>query len=155
LGNHDSILMVPELESMGIRVLLNESVAIRRAQAAIHLAGIDDAHYYRADDIPQARCAIPSGAVSILLSHTPEIFRQAAQAGFDVLLCGHTHGGQVCLPGGIPLTIDSDCPRRLAAGPWRHGAMQGYTSRGTGTSIVEVRLNCPPEITLHRLVRQR
>ena len=154
LGNHDSIRMVPELEDMDIRVLLNESLTIERGGGSIHLAGIDDAHYYRVDNIEQSARGIPHDAVSILLSHTPEVFRQAAHAGFDVFLCGHTHGGQICLPGGIPLTIDADCPRRLAAGPWRHGAMQGYTSRGVGTSIVEVRFNCPPEITLHRLSRQ-
>ncbi len=153
LGNHDSIRMVPALEAMGIHVLLNEAVPLRRGGASIHLAGIDDAHYYRVDDIERTARAVPPEAVSILLSHTPEIFRQAARAGFDVLLCGHTHGGQICLPGGFPLTIDSDCPRRLAAGPWRHGALRGYTSRGAGTSIVEVRFNCPPEITLHRLTR--
>lgn len=134
LGNHDSITMVPGLEEMGIRVLLNESVAVERGGARIHLAGIDDAHYHQAHDIRRALRGVPRGGVSILLSHTPEVYREAADSGADVLLCGHTHGGQICLPGGIPLTIDSDCPRHLAAGRWHHGRMQGYTSRGAGTS---------------------
>jgi predicted MPP superfamily phosphohydrolase len=153
LGNHDSIRMVPELEDMGIKMLINESIVIEREGAAIFVAGIDDAHYYRVDNIEKAAQGIPDEAVSVLMSHTPEIYLQAAHAGFDVFLCGHTHGGQICLPGGIPLTLDSRCPRYLGAGPWRHKQMLGYTSVGAGASIVEVRLNCPPEITLHVLRR--
>lgn len=151
LGNHDSIRMVPELEDMGIRVLLNEAVSIEQGAASIQLAGIDDAHYYRVDNIEKAADSIPVEAVSLLLSHTPEVYLQAAHAGFDVLLCGHTHGGQICLPGGVPLTLDASCPRRIGSGPWAHNGMQGYTSVGAGASIVEVRLNCLPEITLHHL----
>jgi predicted MPP superfamily phosphohydrolase len=151
LGNHDTIRMVPELEAMGIQMLLNESVAIEHRGEIIHLAGIDDAHYYRVDNIEKAAEGIPLSSVAILLSHTPEIYRQAAHAGFDLLFCGHTHGGQICLPGGFPLTLDARCPRRLGSGAWRHARMQGYTSAGAGTSIVEVRINCQPEITLHTL----
>jgi len=80
LGNHDTIRMVPGLEQMAIRVLLNESEAILRGNERIHLAGIDDAHFYRADNIEKAAAGIPHGAFSILLSHTPEIYRQAAHA---------------------------------------------------------------------------
>jgi predicted MPP superfamily phosphohydrolase len=149
LGNHDTIRMVPALEAMGIVMLLNESVAIERNHQKIHLAGIDDAHHYRTDNIEKAASAIPQDSYSILLSHTPEIFRQAAHAGFDLLLGGHTHGGQICLPGGIPLTLDADLPRSLGAGPWVYRTMAGYTSVGTGSSVVFARFNCPPEITLH------
>jgi hypothetical protein len=151
LGNHDSIRMVPGLEALDIRVLLNESVAIRRRGAELHLAGIDDAHHYRLHDLEKARSGIPPNAPSILLSHTPETYRHAAAAGFDLMLSGHTHGGQICLPGGFPLIIDAECPRRFAKGAWRFERMAGYTSVGSGSSIVEVRLNCPPEVTLHRL----
>ena len=151
LGNHDTIRMVPELEDMGIRMLLNESEALVRGDNRIYLAGIDDAHYYRVDNIEKAAAEIPTGAFSILLSHTPEIYRQAAHAGFDLLLSGHTHGGQICLPGSIPITLDSVLPRRMGSGPWSYGGMAGYTSVGVGSSIVPVRINCPPEITLHRL----
>lgn len=153
LGNHDTIQMVPGLEAMGIRMLLNECAAIARGDQRIHLAGIDDAHYFRVDNIEKAGSGIPEGEFSILLSHTPEIYRQAAHAGFDLLLSGHTHGGQICLPGSIPITLDSVLPRRLGAGAWRHHRMAGYTSVGAGSSIVAVRLNCPPEITLHHLRR--
>jgi predicted MPP superfamily phosphohydrolase len=151
LGNHDTIRMVPGLEEMGIRMLLNESEAIVRGGQRIHLAGIDDAHYYRADNIEKAASQIPQHEFSILLSHTPEIYRQAAHADFKLLLGGHTHGGQVCLPGSIPLTLDSVLPRRMGSGPWKYHTMMGYTSVGAGSSIVAVRFNCPPEITLHHL----
>jgi uncharacterized protein len=151
LGNHDTIRMVPALEDMGIRMLLNEYEPLERTGTRIYLAGIDDAHFYRVDNIEKAAAEIPAGAFSILLSHTPEIYRQAAHAGFDLLLAGHTHGGQICLPGSFPVTLDSALPRRLGSGAWSYGRMAGYTSVGAGSCIVPVRLNCPPEITLHHL----
>jgi uncharacterized protein len=153
LGNHDSIAMVPDLEALGIRMLLNESVAIRSGPASIYLAGVEDAHFYRADNIEKAAADIPHGCVSVLLSHTPEIYRQAAHARFDLMLSGHTHGGQICLPGGVPILLGADLPRAFGAGAWRHGGMAGYTSLGAGSSVVPVRFNNRPEITLHRLVR--
>jgi len=151
LGNHDTILMVPGLEAMGIRMLINESATIERGDQRIHLAGIDDAHFYRGDNIEKAASEFSHDEFSILLSHTPEIYRQAAHAGFDVILSGHTHGGQICLPGSMPIMLSSRLPRRLGSGAWTHHDMVGYTSVGAGSSIVAVRLNCPPEVTLHRL----
>jgi len=152
LGNHDFIEMVPELEALGVRVLLNESEPLEREGAVVHLAGIDDPHYYQADNLEKAADAIPSDAFAILLSHSPEIYRHAAHAGFDLMLCGHTHGGQICLPGGLAITYNAKCPRALGRGAWRWGAMQGYTSMGAGSCVIPVRFNCPPEITVHRLL---
>ena len=151
LGNHDTIQMVPGLEAMGIRVLLNECETIVRKDQRIYLAGIDDAHFFRVDNIEKAALSIPCGEFSILLSHTPEVYRQAAHANFDLMLSGHTHGGQICLPGSIPIKLEAVLPRRMGAGPWQYGDMTGYTSVGAGSSVVPVRLNCPPEITLHHL----
>jgi uncharacterized protein len=136
---------------MGIRMLLNENETILRGRERIHLVGVDDAHYYRADNIEKAAAGVPHDEFSVLLSHTPEIFRQAAHAGFNLMLSGHTHGGQLCLPGSIPITLDSALPRRYGAGAWSYKGMAGYTSVGVGSSVVEVRLNCLPEITLHHL----
>jgi uncharacterized protein len=153
LGNHDTIRMVPRLEAMGIRMLLNERELLARGEEHIHLAGIDDAHYYRVDNIEKAATGIPEDEFAILLSHTPEIYRQAAHAGFDLLLAGHTHGGQICLPGGIPVTLDAVLPRRMGEGAWEYRGMTGYTSAGVGSCVEPVRLNCPPTITLHRLAR--
>ncbi len=154
LGNHDTIRMVPAIEEMGIKMLLNECVPIARDGQTIYLAGIDDAHYFRVDNIEKAAAEIPHDGFSILLSHTPEIYRQAAHAGFDLLLGGHTHGGQICLPGSIPVTLDSVLPRYMGAGAWKYHDMIGYTSVGAGTAIVPVRINCLPEITLHHLRRR-
>ena len=153
LGNHDTVQMVPALEAMGIRMLINECEALASGGERIHLAGIDDAHFYRVDNIEKATSQIPSDEFSILLSHTPEIYRQAAHANFNLMLCGHTHGGQLCLPGSIPIKLEAVLPRRMGAGVWEYGGMIGYTSRGAGSSVVPVRLNCPPEITLHCLRR--
>jgi uncharacterized protein len=153
LGDHDTIQMVPGLEAMGIRMLLNECAAFARDDQRIYLAGIDDAHFFRVDNIEKAASQIPKDQFSILLSHTPEIYRQAAHANFNLMLSGHTHGGQICLPGSIPIILDSVLPRRMGAGAWRYHNMSGYTSVGAGSSVVAVRLNCPPEITLHCLRR--
>jgi predicted MPP superfamily phosphohydrolase len=153
LGNHDTIQMVPAMEAMGIRMLLNECEVIARGDQRIYLAGIDDAHFFRVDNIEKAASQIPKDSFSVLLSHTPEIYRQAAHANFNLLLCGHTHGGQLCLPGSIPIKLDAVLPRRLGAGAWQYHKMSGYTSVGAGSSVVPVRLNCPPEITLHCLRR--
>jgi len=151
LGNHDTICMVPALEDLGIHMLLNEAQTIVRGDQRIHLAGIDDAHYFRVDNIEKAASQFPHDEFSILLTHTPEIYRQAAHADFNLLLSGHTHGGQICLPGSIPITLDSVLPRHMGAGPWSYHDMVGYTSVGAGTVIVPVRLNCLPEMTLHHL----
>lgn len=151
LGNHDSIGMLPGLEAMQIRLLMNECVPLSRGGENIYLAGIDDPHYFRADNLEKAADTIPEDAVSLLLAHSPEIYRHAALAGFDFMMCGHTHGGQICLPGGTPVMSNARCPRSYCAGAWRYREMAGYTSAGSGACVVDVRLNCPPEITLHRL----
>ncbi|MGV8713286.1 MAG: metallophosphoesterase [Nitrosomonas sp.] len=153
LGNHDSIRMLPALEAMGINMLMNESIELIKDFAKIYLAGVDDPHYFRVDNLEKATRNIPENAVSLLLSHTPEIYRQAAHADFDVMFCGHTHGGQICLPGGIPITLDSKCPRYVGSGHWRYHHLQGYTSVGAGTSIVNARFNCLPEVTIHHLLQ--
>jgi predicted MPP superfamily phosphohydrolase len=153
LGNHDTIHMVPAMESMGYRLLMNEATSVVRDGEAIYLAGVDDANFYHMANVEQAAHDIPAGAVSLLLSHTPETYDRASEAGFDLMLCGHTHGGQICLPGGIPIRTEAASPRCLVRGSWRYGKMIGYTSAGAGTCIVDARLNCPPEVTLHQLQR--
>ena len=155
LGNHDTICILPGLEAMGIRMLLNESVVLERDDQRLHVAGIDDAHFYGMGDIKKAAASIPRDEFSILISHTPEIYREAALAGFNVVLSGHTHGGQICLPGQIPITLDSILPRAMGSGAWEYDGMLGYTSVGAGSSVVPVRFNCPPEITLHHLHRPK
>ncbi len=153
LGNHDFLEMIEPLEAMGIRVLMNETVPLARGDATIHLSGVDDPHFYEAENLQKARDGIPPDGVSILLSHSPEIYRKASVSGYDLMLCGHTHGGQICLPGRIPILQNSRIPRRMVRGRWSCREMQGYTSAGTGACGVAVRFFCPPEIVVHRLVR--
>ena len=153
LGNHDFLEMVPELESMGLPILLNEVTEIRRNGQSIWIGGIDDPHFYQTHDLAEVRARIPSEACSILLSHSPETYNEAAGLGFHLQLSGHTHGGQICLPGGRPVVVPCRVPRRFVVGRWSHEGMQGYTSPGTGGCGVAARWNCPPEITIHSLRR--
>ena len=151
LGNHDFIEMVPPLEAAGLPILLNEVAAIERNGQKLWIAGIDDPHFYKTHDLAKVRASVPEGSCSILLSHSPETYLDVERLGFDLQLSGHTHGGQLCLPGGIPVVVPCKVGRQYIRGPWRFGKLQGYTSPGIGGGGVPARLNCPPEITLHIL----
>lgn len=151
LGNHDAIEMTPFIEAGGVEVLLNEHVVIQRGSDAIYVAGVDDPHYYETDNLDKALDGIASDSFTVLLAHSPELIRKASFAGVHLYLCGHTHGGQICLPGGRPLLTNSRCPHASRSGFWMYEQMTGFTSPGAGTSSVNVRFNCPPEITLIEL----
>lgn len=151
LGNHDSIRMVPGMELRGFPVLMNEAMRWQRGAAALAIVGIDDAHYFRTHNLHKAMADVVADECVLLLSHTPEPYRQAAHAGVDLMLSGHTHGGQICLPGGMPILTDTPTPRAFVRGAWQYRSMAGYTSVGCGSSVVDVRLNCLPELTLHQL----
>lgn len=151
LGNHDFIEKVAYLEHIGLPILLNESTFLERNGERLYFAGVDDPHYFRSEDLVRARAGIPAGVACVLLSHSPEPYREAARLGYSFMICGHTHGGQICLPGGWPIIRNTRSPRRLLFGPWRHEEMIGYTSRGTGACGVPARFFCPPEITIHTL----
>jgi predicted MPP superfamily phosphohydrolase len=152
LGNHDFLEMVAPLEDVGLPFLLNEALPIERDGTRIWICGVDDPHFFRTHDLPKTREGIPAGEIAILLSHSPETYREAATHGYHLHLSGHTHGGQICAPGGIPLYRNAPgCSREHLAGSWREGSMVGYTSRGTGSAGVAARFYCPPEITLHIL----
>jgi uncharacterized protein len=153
LGNHDCIEMLPDLEDAGLVMLVNDAHPLIREGERLWLVGVDDPHYYRVHDPETAFRGVDPGAFVIFLAHSPEAYREAAAHGAALYLCGHTHGGQICTPTGIPFFTHCRAPRRLTAGPWRHHAMQGYTSRGLGPSGVPLRFNCPGEITLLTLRR--
>jgi predicted MPP superfamily phosphohydrolase len=153
LGNHDVLGMIPLLQQMNVNVLLNEGVSISRAGEEILLAGIDDMDYFRTGDTKKALGGASRDKFSILLSHSPDAYIEAQTEQVNLFLAGHTHGGQICLPGGLPLQHHAQCPRALSQGRWTHGTMVGYTSPGTGSSGLGVRFFCPPEITVHVLRR--
>ncbi len=152
LGNHDFIEMVPVLEAAGVRMLLNESACLTVDGANVWIVGLDDAHYYGLHDFTKGLRGVPCDELRILLAHSPEIIPEASVRGFALYLSGHTHGGQICLPGGWPPYVNARCPRRYIAGAWNFHGMAGYTSYGAGTSGVFARFFCPPEIVIHELV---
>ena len=152
LGNHDFIEMVWDLEAQGLPILLNEAISIKRSEQKLWICGVDDPHFYKTHDFQAARAQIPKGACKILLCHSPEVHEKATFYGFDLMLSGHTHGGQICLPGGRHVILPSKgLEKRFVKGAWKSGQMLGYTSRGTGSCGVAARLNCRPEMTVHHL----
>jgi uncharacterized protein len=155
LGNHDFLEEVETMEELGVRMLLNAACRIDEGDESIWIIGLDDPHYYGCDDLRAALVEVPPESFKILLVHSPELDREAFTAGIDLYLCGHTHGGQICLPLLGPPIRNAGCSRRLTRGKWRLERMHGYTSRGAGASLLPVRFGCPPEITVITLRRAR
>ena len=153
LGNHDVAEIALRLDPMGLRMLVNEALEIRRGNQSVWLAGIDDPFDYRCDDLLGTLETVPRDAFKILLAHTPELYAQASQLGVNLYLCGHTHAGQIRFPIVGSIRNNAECPREYAYGHWRYENVQGHTSAGIGCSGLPIRFNCPPEttlITLHR-----
>jgi len=150
LGNHDRSDLVPALEDLGIRMLINEATEVRRAGDTLQFVGVDDVHSFFTSDAPACLDKYSDG-FRIALVHSVDLASQAANAGYRLYLSGHSHGGQVCLPGGRPLLTSLDSHRHLAAGRWRLQDMQGYTNRGLGAQFPTVRFNCPGEAVMIRL----
>jgi uncharacterized protein len=154
LGNHDESNIAVELEALGVRMLINEAVEISREGDRLWMIGVDDPHHYGCDDLDGALESVPSHAFKVILAHSPEMFDEAAAAEIHLYLCGHTHAGQIRLPGIGGLLMNADCPRSFTHGNWQHGGMLGYTSAGVGCSLLPVRYNCPPEIALIEMVKK-
>ncbi len=146
LGNHDNADIAVELERQGVRMLLNESMQV---SDGFWLTGADEIDEGAA--FSEALNEVPAGAFHVSLVHTPQFHAQAAAGGSALYLCGHTHAGQVCLPGGKPLISNARGPRSHVHGFWNTGRMLGFTSSGAGCCMLPVRYNCPPEITLFDL----
>ncbi len=155
LGNHDFFEEVQEMERMGVRMLVNEALELRNGQDSMWIIGVDDPHYYGCDDLPTALDGVPDDAFKILLVHTPEIIEEAEKNEVDLYMCGHTHGGQICLPFIGPLLVNTSCPREYTHGIWEYKRLKGYTSAGVGSSCVPVRFFCAPEIGLVELRRSQ
>ncbi len=152
LGNHDTCHIVTPLENLGIRMLINENYRLHKEGDCIQFIGTDDVHYYYTD---QAMHALENAEsdFSIALVHTPEIYDLAENMGVNLYLCGHTHGGQVCIPGGTPLFTHLNRGKDFYSGYWRYRNMQGVTSCGIGTSGIPVRFNTQGELLILKLHR--
>ncbi len=163
LGNHDTHEMVEPLEQIvGVRVLTNEQAQIARSGQTIGLLGVDDPYRFYTDSTRRFTASLSSSSGAngsadpfrIMLVHSPDFAEQAAGLGCALYLCGHTHGGQICLPGGRPIVQHLHKEKRLGRGLWRRRQMVGYTSRGAGVAgSLPIRLFAPGEVTLFTLRR--
>lgn len=156
LGNHDvtvgALLVTSALESRGIPVLRNQFVPLVRGGESLYLGGTADP----GTDIPDLNLAVPaqpSGPV-ILMAHAPDFADFVAThprgPNVDLMLSGHSHGGQIRLPFLGPLVLPP-MGRKYVEGPYQLGRMQLYVNRGIGTVGLPFRLNCPPEISIFTL----
>ena len=152
LGNHDTYQMADPLEKMGLTVLANESIYVNRDNSRIQFTGIDDPYYYYTDQSLTALKETTAG-FKIALVHTPSLYDVAAENGYQLYLCGHTHGGQICLPGGHPIILHLKHGRKYYRGLWRYRKMTGYTSQGCGTVGIPIRFNTVSEATLITLMK--
>ena len=146
LGNHDCAGIALGLERLGVKVLINESMKVKDS---LWVTGADESD---AGNLGEALRDVPNGAFHIFLAHSPELYAQAAAAETALYLCGHTHAGQICLPGGVAPILNARCPRGYTRGLWKHGNTVGFTSSGAGCCMLPIRYNCPPEVTVFELV---
>jgi len=153
LGNHDPADMAEALERVGFTMLLNGSLVLERQGQRMVVTGLDDVHRFYTPAASRALLKAPPG-FRIALVHSAEVADHAAAAGYALYLCGHTHGGQICLPTGRALLTQLRRCHFGVAGEWRMGRMIGYTSRGLGTSGVALRYNCQGEMSVITLRRQ-
>ncbi len=147
LGNHDTYLMADYEDYLHLRLLINETVFIKRGNEKIAITGTDDPFYYYTDQAVNALEDNIDG-FKIALVHTSELYNDAANNGYRLYLCGHTHGGQICLPGGIPLITHQFEGKQFFKGKWSFNKMKGYTSQGCGVSGIPLRFNSQSEVTL-------
>jgi len=147
LGNHDSWRIVEPLESLGVHMLINENLKIEKNGKIIGLTGIDDPSSYFSKTAEQFLSDVPE-QFNIALVHSAELADVAANSGHSLYLAGHSHGGQICLPGGRAIMTGMQCHRELSKGEWQKHSMQGYTNCGAGVSGMPYRLFSKGEIAL-------
>jgi hypothetical protein len=143
--------MLAELEAEGIQTLVNKSTRLRIAECEIWFAGIDD-EMESQPDLAAAFDGIPPGAPLVLLAHNPDIWLQCGVDRADLVLSGHTHGGQIQLPlMGAIHTQGTHLTRRQPAGWFARGRSRMFVSRGLGESI-PLRFRALPQVALIRIV---
>jgi uncharacterized protein len=149
LGNHDNwvdpALITDLFRAEGIRVLTNEGFRFEDKGASFWFAGVDDT-MVGLEDLPLALAGSSADEMKLLLAHNPIILRRAARAGVDLVLSGHTHGGQVTWRS--ERSASGRVRRRILRGLGRRGETQIYVTRGLGTVVLPVRYGCLPEVSL-------
>ncbi len=154
LGNHDNWVDAPLITDLfraeGIRMLVNEGMRFEQHGASFWLAGVDDT-MVGLEDLPLALAGSSATEMKLLLAHNPVILRRAARAGVDLVLSGHTHGGQVTWRS--ERSASGKVRRRILRGLGRHGDTQIYVTRGLGTVVLPLRYGCLPEVSLLELRR--
>lgn len=149
MGNHDCMVgeqyVTGPLRENGISVLVNQAVPLERKRQRLWLAGLDSADQGKSR--PEQAIPRAGGEPIIVLAHEPDILPEIAKYKVDLMLSGHTHGGQVRLPfwGAVVLP---PLGKKYVEGSYQYGATQLYVNRGIGTVGAPFRLNCPPEITV-------
>lgn len=150
LGNHDysvsATRVTAALEGIGVPVLRNDATSISFGNETLWIAGIDETLLGNPDP-PATFRQIPDGASAIALWHEPQFAEHAAAQGAFLQLSGHTHGGQIRLPGVGPIGLPMDGKRHVI-GLTDADGMPVYTARGVGVYRPPMRFNCPPEVTL-------
>lgn len=151
LGNHDhwtnAELVTHLLRGEGIKVLVNEGLRVEARGASFWIAGIDD----HTAGTPNLRASLKGSfpdEMKLLMAHNPIAFRQAVRSGIDLVLSGHTHGGQIKIRDEEKRILPR---RKLSSGLHERKDTQIYITRGIGTVVLPVRYNCPPEISLIEL----
>jgi predicted MPP superfamily phosphohydrolase len=156
MGNHEryaSALEHTEVGAarVGIPFLRGRAQALRFGAATLNLAGVDYQSKSEQPYLDGAERLIAPGAVNVLLCHNPDVFPVAARQGYNLLLAGHTHGGQVT----VEILDNGINPARFVTpyvyGVYRSGAAAAYVTRGIGTIGLPARIGAPPEIALLRL----
>ena len=152
LGNHDhwtdAALITDLFRAEGITVLINEGMHFEKNGASIWLAGVDDT-MVGLEDLSLALAGARDDEMKLLLAHNPIILRRAARVSVDLVLSGHTHGGQVAIRG--ERSTVRGARKRLLKGLGRLSNTQIYVNRGLGTVVLPIRYGCPPEISLLEL----
>lgn len=155
MGNHDlwteHHLLEEALASVGARLLVNEGARLEGAHADVLVSGIDDPWTGTPDAALAFRDARPDD-VRVAFSHAPEALPLALPYHPVVLLCGHTHGGHVALPGGIPIVVPGPLGRIHSSGSYHIGTTELIVSRGVGAVEVAFRAFAPPDVVIVDLV---
>jgi uncharacterized protein len=147
LGNHDGDLLGPPLASLNLTLVEHKCLAIHSGSATIELIGI--AGVERTDLDPVFLHSLgpkKPQTLRILLSHFPDLIRKTQFLNADLYLAGHTHGGQVCLPGRRPIIRHDSLPAQFIGGINRWGGTWLIVNRGLGFSSIPIRLFCPAEV---------